>query len=52
MHDCGGLMMAVKWEISNMPRFEIVNEPPYPEVFGHVEDNPMSLNTTYLVLVR
>lgn len=34
MHDCGGLMIAVKWEMSYMPRFEIVNVPPCPEVFG------------------
>ena len=44
--------MAVKWEISNMPRFEIVNVPPYPEVFNQVGDNPMQVNTTHLVLVR
>jgi hypothetical protein len=30
MHDCGGLMIAVKCEMSNMPRFEIVNVPPCP----------------------
>jgi len=41
MHDCGGLMIAVKWEMSNMPRFEIVNVPPCAEVFGQVEDNPV-----------
>jgi hypothetical protein len=28
MHDCGGLMMAVKWETPYMPRLEIVNVPP------------------------
>jgi len=26
---CGGLMMAVKFVIPNMPRLEIVNVPPY-----------------------
>lgn len=40
MHDCGGLMIAVKWEISNMPRFEIVNVPPYRYLVT-VEVNPM-----------
>ena len=29
MHDCGGLMMAVNWVTSYMPRLEIVNVPPY-----------------------
>lgn len=29
MQDWGGLMMAVKWEISNMPRLDTVNVPPY-----------------------
>jgi hypothetical protein len=28
MHDCGGLMMAVKWLIPNMPKLETVNVPP------------------------
>lgn len=37
MHDCGGLMMAVKWEMSYMPRFEIVNVPPYRNVFDQAE---------------
>jgi uncharacterized membrane protein YqgA involved in biofilm formation len=29
IHDCGGLMIAVKWSISNIPKFEIVKVPPY-----------------------
>lgn len=29
MHDCGGLMIAVKWSMPNMPRLEMVNEPPW-----------------------
>ena len=29
MHDCGGLMIAVKCEMSNMPRFEMVKVPPW-----------------------
>ena len=29
MHDCGGLMMAVKWEMSYMPRLEMVKVPPW-----------------------
>ena len=28
MHDCGGLMIAVKWVISYMPRLDTVNVPP------------------------
>jgi hypothetical protein len=44
MHDCGGLMMAVKWEMSNMPRFEIVNVPPYRDVFSQAEHNLMQIN--------
>jgi hypothetical protein len=28
MHDCGGLMIAVKWETEYIPRFEMVNVPP------------------------
>lgn len=43
MHDCGGLMMAVKWEMSNMPRFEIVNVPPYRDVFSQAEHNLMQI---------
>lgn len=30
MHDCGGFMIAVKWStLPNMPRFEMVNVPPW-----------------------
>lgn len=29
MHDWGGLMMAVKCEMPYMPKFEMVNVPPY-----------------------
>jgi hypothetical protein len=28
MHDCGGLMIAVKWETEYIPRLEMVNVPP------------------------
>lgn len=43
MHDCGGLMIAVKWEMSYIPRFEIVNVPPYRNVFGQAEYKPVSI---------
>ena len=29
IHDCGGLTIAVKCSMSNMPKFETVNVPPY-----------------------
>jgi hypothetical protein len=35
--------MAVKWEMSNMPRFEIVKVPPYRDAFSQVEHKPMQI---------
>lgn len=29
MHDCGGLMIALKWVTSNMPKLETVKVPPW-----------------------
>ncbi|SCZ98488.1 BZ3500_MvSof-1268-A1-R1_Chr7-1g09176 [Microbotryum saponariae] len=29
MHDCGGLMMAVKDSTPNMPKLEMVKDPPW-----------------------
>lgn len=29
MHDCGGLMIALKWVTSNMPKLDTVKVPPW-----------------------